>query len=121
MKYLLTIFLLINSAYASVTGASEGCPEKAQLIANEGEKFVIVRRAGKDNRLESVSGKPFSLQGKEPVIFRTNDKNHKLGDVSLEFEMTSVVMSSLPRLTVSYSGVQNKCRVNIYGNENKQN
>lgn len=121
MKFLLSIFLLINSAYAAVSGASEGCPEKAQLIANEGDKFVVIRRNGKDTRLDSVSGKPFSLQGKEIVLFRTNDKNHKLGDVSLEFEMTSVVMSSLPRLTVSYSGVQNKCRVNIYGNEQKQN
>ena len=117
MKKLLLIFLLINSAYAAVTGSSEGCPEQAQIIANEGDKFVIVRRNGKDTRLESVSGKSFSLQGKDIVIFRSNEKNHKQGDVSLEFEMTSVVMNSLPRLTVTYSGVQNKCRVNIYGNE----
>lgn len=119
MKNLLIIILLLNSAYASVIGTIEGCPEKAQLIANEGEKFVIVRRNNKDSRLESVSGKPFSLQGKDPVIFRTKDKNRKLGDVSLEFEMTTMVMSSLPRFTVTYSGVQNKCWVNIYGNEKK--
>lgn len=119
MKYIFTIFFLINSASASVFGTVEGCPEKAQLIASEGEKFVIVRRNNKDSRLESVSGKPFSLQGKDPVIFRTNDKNRKLGDISLEFEMTTMVMSSLPRLTVTYSGVQNKCWVNLYGNEKK--
>lgn len=119
MKNLLTIILFLNSAYASVTGTTEDCSEKVQLIANEGEKFVIVRRNNKDFRLESVSGQPFSLQGKDPVIFRTKDKNRKLGDVSLEFRMTSVVMSSLPRLKVTYSGVQNECRVNMHGNEKK--
>ena len=112
MKFLYSLLLLINSAYAAVSGITEGCPENAQLIANEGDKFVIIRRNGKDSRLESVSGEPFSLQGKAPVTFRSKD---------LEFEMTSVVMSSLPRLTVTSSGMQNKCRVNIYGNPQKQN
>lgn len=112
MRILLSIFLLINSAYAAVTGTLEGCSENAQLIANEGDRFVIIRRNGTDSRLESVSGKPFSLQGKEPVIFRNSD---------LEFEMTSVVMGSLPRLKVKSAGWQNTCRVNIYGNESKQN
>ena len=112
MRILLSIFLLINSAAAAVTGTLEGCSETAQLIAHEGDKFVIVRRNGKDSRLESVSGKPFSLQARDQVTFRNAD---------LEFEMTSVVMSSLPRLTVKNAGLQSICRVNIYGTENQQN
>jgi hypothetical protein len=115
MLNLLSILLLSNIINAATTtGTTAGCPERAELIANEGDKFVTIRMNGKDHRLNSTSGKPFGLQSKDPVTFRSDDKNHKLGEPSLEFEMTSVVMSSLPRLNVSYSGVQNKCRVDLH-------
>lgn len=118
MKYLILFFLSLNISQASVTGVTSSCPEKAQLMANEGDKFVTIRLNGKDEKLTSVSGEAFSLQAKNPVTFRSNNKNRKLGEASLEFEMTSVVMSSLPRLIVSYSGVQNKCMVNLNGSNN---
>ncbi len=120
MKYLILFFLILNISHASVTGVTEGCSENAQLIANEGDKFVIIRMSGKDYKLTSLTGKPFSMQGKDPVIFRSNDKNHKLGDTSLEFEMTSMVMSSLPRLVVSLSGIQKKCMVYMNGANDKK-
>ncbi len=120
MKYLLLFFLLHNFSQASVTGVTEGCSERAQLIANEGDKFVIIRMNGKDQKLSSITGAPFSLQAKDPVIFKSSDKNHKLGDASLEFEMTSMVMNILPRLTVSFSGIQKKCMVSINGPDDKK-
>lgn len=117
---LLFLFLTLNVSQASVTGATEGCSEQAQLIAHEGDKFVTIRWNGKDHKLSSITGAPFSLQGKNPVTFRSSDKNHKLGDATLEFEMTSIVMSSLPRLIVSFSGIQKKCMVKLNGPDDKK-
>ncbi len=110
MKYFFFILLSLNFSHASVTGFTEECPLSAQLVANEGDKFVTVKIMGKDEKLTSVSGEPFSLQAKNPVTFRGED---------LEFEMTSVVMSSLPRLVFRNAGLQKKCRVNLHGTINQ--
>lgn len=103
MHYLILI-LIFNITQASVTGVTEACPEKAQLIANEGEKFVTIRMNGKAEKLTSDSGAPFSLQAKDPVSF--SNKN-------LRFEMTSVVMSSLPRLVLYSAGMKKQCMVKL--------
>ncbi len=104
MQYLILLILSFNITQASVTGVTEACPVKAQLIANEGEKFVTVRMNGKDEKLTSVSGAPFSLQAKDPVTFRNK---------KLKFEMTSVVMSSLPRLVLYSAGMKKQCMVKL--------
>lgn len=115
MKTLLFIIFLTSLSQASVTGTTHGCPENAQLIANEGEQFVTVRLGNKETKLLSVSGKPFSTSSPETVSFRSDDKNSRLGDVSLELEMPAMVSGNLPRLIVTHSGIQNKCKVEIYG------
>lgn len=111
MMYLLSLFLLTIPVYAA-------CPEKVDVLANEGDKFVIVKLNGKEWKLTSTQA--FSYQAKTPVTFLTKGNDPMKGEPTLEFEMPSMVMSSLPRLTISYSGRQDKCRVNIYGPADKK-
>ena len=118
MRSLFLFFLLTSFVHAApTTGTTEGCPEKAELIAREGDRFVIVKLNGRVWKL--TSDKPFCLQGQEPVTF-TSTYDPMKGMPSLEFQMTSVVMSSLPRLIVSYSGRQDICRVKLYGPADKK-
>ena len=106
MKTILFILLTLNLAHA-VTGLTEGCSEKAVVMANEGEKFVTVKIGNTSVRLESLSGQPFSMEGKETVTFVSPDRK-------TSFEMTSVVMNSLPRLKIH----NKKCAVNLHGPTN---
>jgi hypothetical protein len=122
--YVLALFLMIffhPFTYAvSTFGMTSGCPQDGALLANEGDPFVIVKLNGKEWILYSESGKKFSLQAKEPVTFRSKNNDPMKGEPTLEFEMTSMVMNSLPRLVVSYSGVQNKCRVEHHESRDKK-
>ncbi|MFL5786226.1 MAG: hypothetical protein ACJ76H_16525 [Bacteriovoracaceae bacterium] len=120
MYVLFLSFLLVNFSHAITSiGTTSGCPEKAELVAHEGDSFVTIKLNGKKWKLISTEGKRFSRQAKEPVTFRTQDNDPTKGEPTLEFEMTSMVMSSLPRLVVSYSGVQNKCRVELHESRDK--
>lgn len=117
--FLFTSLFLLPRAQAAVLGTPMNCPEKIQVEANEGDTFVSVTREGKTHKLLSTSGAPFSLQSKKSVTFSSDDKNNKLGDASLEFEMPAMVSAQMPRLTVTLSGVQHKCAVEIHERKSK--
>lgn len=120
MKNLLFLFLINIPVYAApYVGTTQGCPAKAEVIASEGDKFVVVKLDGA--RWKLTSTKPFSFQAKEPVTFRSVMSDPMKGIPDIEFNMTSMQMSSLPRLTISYSGRQDKCQVDINGPVKKQN
>lgn len=113
MKFLILLFIINIPVYAAPSiGTTEGCPAKAEVIASEGDKFVVVKLNGAKWKLTST--KPFSFQAKEPVTFRSVMNDPMRGDPNFEFVNTSLTMSSLPRLTISYSGRQDKCQVRIY-------
>lgn len=118
MIFLSLLFLTQIVSAAPDLGVTQGCREKAELIAHEGDKFVTVRINGENYKL--TSDKIFSFQSKEPVTFRALTNDPMKGDPSLEFQMTSMVMSSLPKLIVRYSGRMETCGVYFNGTASKK-
>ncbi|HXH76844.1 MAG TPA: hypothetical protein VNJ08_17880 [Bacteriovoracaceae bacterium] len=117
MKRLLVVSLMVLSSVASaaqdwkVVAETKDCAEKAQILAKEGEKYVIVTSGGVKQKLFAKDG-VFSFDSKTSVQFSSDaSQKREVGTPTYTFSMPSMVEANLPKLDVINGSKKAHCNM----------
>jgi len=118
MKFLLITSFLATSSFASEwkpIAQTVSCPQDVQILAKEGEKYVLASYNGTQHKLfssDQTTYTPRALKSQEFASDITKEK-YLLGEPTFVFEQQGEVEGNPPKLVISLSGVQHRCRMNI--------
>lgn len=96
---------------AETTGA---CKEKLQVLAKEGEKYVLVTEGDTKTKLFAEDGSAYSEQNAKAVVY-TNNSDKSLNESSKKFTFLQPAMvdGNPAKLNVSMNGVKDNCKMNL--------
>lgn len=117
--FLLSLMSLSTAAFSAtdwkvVAETTNGCKEKVQVLAKEGEKFVYVNDGASKTKLFAEDGSAFSESSGKAIVF-SNEGDKNLGAASKRFTFTqpSMVDGNRPQINVAMNGVRDNCKLNL--------
>lgn len=109
---LLSISSLASAADWKVVAETTSCDEKVQILAKEGEKYVLAVQGGVKHKLIARDGSAFHENTMKTTEFVTDAKaDHKLGEPTYTYIQPSYVEGNPPKVDVAYSGVKKRCKM----------
>lgn len=112
---LISLTSLCFAAEWKVVAETVGCPEKVQVLAKEGESYVIASHDGHHRKLYADDGRKFSPQNMGTTEYNsdTNKEKYLLGEPTFRYTHPSYVEGNPPKIDVSHSGRSERCRMNL--------
>lgn len=110
----LTTFAWSAHGWKVVAVTTNGCKEKVEVLAKEGENFVYVNEGDVKTKLFSEDGSTYSEQNGKAVTFtNTADKTLSPADSRYTFVQPSMVDGNPAKLQVATNGLKTNCKMNL--------
>ena len=121
MKYLLLISLLSMTSLVwaakdwKVVAETTTCDDKVQIMAKDGEKYVLAVQGDVKRKLVARDGSAFNENAMKTTEFVSDVKSddYRLGDPTYTFIQPSYVEGNPPKIDVSYSGTKKRCKMEL--------
>ncbi|WPU64851.1 hypothetical protein [Peredibacter starrii] len=119
MRHLFLISLLSMSSVVwaaqdwKVVAETTSCDEKVQILAKEGEKYVLAVQGDTKTKLVAKDGSAFHENSMKTTEFETDLKSDdfKQGNPTYTFIQPSYVEGNPPKVDVYASGVKKRCKM----------
>lgn len=113
MKHLLFISLMSLSTLSiasdwKVVAETTSCDEKIQVLAKEGEKYVLAVKGEEKTKLFSKDGKAFKENA-----FNSSEFVSKGADATYTFIHPSYVEANPPKIDVAFHGAKKRCKMEL--------
>ncbi len=109
--FLLSIFSLSVPSFAAstwkVVAETTNCEDKIQILAKEGEKYVLAVNGNQKTKLFNQDGSAFEESPKSTTIYNNTKSNGEL----YTFIQPSIVEGNAPKINVSTNGEKSRCRM----------
>ncbi len=112
--FLLSILSLSSQSFAAVAwkvvAETTNCDDKIQVLAKEGEKYVLVVNGDQKTKLFNQDGSAFEEAPKSTTIYNNSDT----GEFRYTFIQPSVVEGNLPKINITnHDGEKSRCKMKL--------
>lgn len=113
--FTLTLFILTSSSFAASEwkpiAETTDCPEKAQILAKDGEKFVKLVHGGQEEKLFPQDGSAFAADTPHKVMFESAKTEGLVAKKKYSFFRPAVMESTAPKLMINNKGKEQRCQM----------
>lgn len=121
MRHLFLISLLSMTSVVwaakdwKVVAETTSCDEKVQILAKDGEKYVLAVQGDMKRKLIARDGSAFNENTMKTTEFVSDVKSeeYKLGEPTFTFIQPSYVEGNPPKIDVAYSGTKKRCKMEL--------
>lgn len=121
MKGLLFLSLMSLSFFAmaaadwKVIAETVSCPENVQVLAKEGEKYVIATSDNSQKKLYAKDGSEFSAETLSSTEFVSDTSKEKYlqNEATFTFTQPGYVEGNPPKMDIVKNGKKAHCRMNL--------
>lgn len=113
--FTLTLFTLTFHSFAAAEwktiAETSNCPEKVQIMAKEGEKFVKLVHGGEEEKLFAQDGSAFTRDTPHKVMFVSPKTEGLVSAKSYSFFRPAMMESTAPKLMINAKGKELRCQM----------
>src|SRR5690606_29186314 len=110
--FLLTVFALSSQSFAAATwkvvAETTNCEDKIQILAKEGEKYVLAVNGDQKTKLYNQNQSAFEAEPKSTTIYNNSDSD----ELRYTFIQPSMVEGNLPKINITSNGNEkSRCKM----------